>query len=273
MHVCVCLFVCLFELSVHQICFTNTSPTLAVGCRDGTREGQPIPGVAACAGTYTGLVHQSSAQAICDDGWHVCRGFGSTDMSSYISVITYAQATSFSGCYVYDSANDCDKCHTSCSLGYTDPGTCLTSDVSFICFFFCFFFFFLGLCVCFACFAILFVLLFSLFVHFLLLLVGWNGLSSDFIKIKSHHLNSHPIQTLQRWVATAHQCRRRHVHAQRRVASTAATAAVNRVVFLVSCAAGRDTQEEKVVWPVLSTMCGYYQESLCKKKGPGVENI
>lgn len=88
----------------------TSAPT---GCADGTREGlvnlTTFPDVAACEGTWSGWIDEPSASAVCASGWHVCRG---TDAA--IGRVTFQQATSFLGCFAFDTAHDCGACYPTC---------------------------------------------------------------------------------------------------------------------------------------------------------------
>lgn len=101
-------------------------------------------GLYACQGNFSGLIGENgddSAERVCAVGHHVCKGFGSPDFEiistgqseqavlSLTLSVTFDDATSFMGCFVYDSASDCDQCHTSCRYGYQDEGSCLTPSV------------------------------------------------------------------------------------------------------------------------------------------------
>eukprot|EP00729_Bicosta_minor_P012873 gene12873-11759_t len=70
--------------------------------------------VAACKGEFTSTdaISSSNPAAMCnkDAGFRVCTG---TDMVK--SGLTYTQGNSFSGCFVYNAANDCHGCFDTCA--------------------------------------------------------------------------------------------------------------------------------------------------------------
>jgi hypothetical protein len=82
------------------------------GCADGTRDGLldavRFPGVAACAGGWTGTVDQ--AQSLCANGWHVCTG-----VEPAIGAVTYYDGLAFHGCFAFDAAQDNWACHPGCN--------------------------------------------------------------------------------------------------------------------------------------------------------------
>jgi len=96
--------------------------TAGGGCADGTREGlvnlTTFPDVAACEGTWSGWIDEPSASAVCASGWHVCRG---TDAA--IGRVTFQQATSFLGCFAFDTCRgSMGVCRTCCVPNTpTDP--------------------------------------------------------------------------------------------------------------------------------------------------------
>ena len=94
-------------------CF-DFAGTSTVGCSAGTRAGftavNKYPTIAACPGTVKG--HHVSDASRCAPGWHVCTGVDVFALS-----ITFAEATSFSGCYAFDSNNDCQGCFPTCREG------------------------------------------------------------------------------------------------------------------------------------------------------------
>lgn len=79
--------------------------------------------VIACKGSFTG--HPKDA-GFCGTGWHTCNG---EDVHVTYKV-TKPQSTSFSGCYVYDSMNDCNGCWKHCENNATPvkQGGCLDRD-------------------------------------------------------------------------------------------------------------------------------------------------
>ena len=87
---------------------TRTSTVTSVGCADGTREGfigvNAFPGIAACAGTWSG--HVSNGARLCASGWDVC-----SDRSPQVKAISFEQATAFAGCFAFNAANDNDQCN------------------------------------------------------------------------------------------------------------------------------------------------------------------
>eukprot|EP00048_Salpingoeca_helianthica_P021310 m.11588 g.11588 ORF g.11588 m.11588 type:complete len:519 (-) comp5827_c0_seq1:24-1580(-) len=103
------------NVSVNSVVSPSTN-----GCASGTRAGliDPLvyPSIAVCAGSYTGNIGGPVARALCATGWHVCRG-----NDQPLNVLTFAQATSFTGCYAYDSAHDCNYCSTTCQAIIQNP--------------------------------------------------------------------------------------------------------------------------------------------------------
>lgn len=85
-------------------CETSTTGP-ATGCADGTREGFVDEGawadLAACAGTWSGLITELDADALCGAGFHVCNA-----LDSELRQVDYAEATSFPGCFAYRASND-----------------------------------------------------------------------------------------------------------------------------------------------------------------------
>jgi hypothetical protein len=73
------------------------------------------PCIAACDSPTTppfhgGIGGPGPLATICDEGWQVCTG---TQIA--VSGLTYSMATSFAGCYGYDSAQDCGACFATCA--------------------------------------------------------------------------------------------------------------------------------------------------------------
>lgn len=99
------------------------------GCADATREGfvetALFPDVAACAGRWSGWVDESSAASLCGAGWHVCRG-----SDRPIGRVTLAQATTFSGCFAFDSAHDCNACYPTCRGALGQCRACCVPNVA-----------------------------------------------------------------------------------------------------------------------------------------------
>lgn len=75
------------------------------GCADGTREGfiddLAWPDLAACAGAWPGDLTDPGANALCGAGFHVCEP---ADLE--LSVLRYADAVAFPGCFAYRASND-----------------------------------------------------------------------------------------------------------------------------------------------------------------------
>jgi len=94
------------------------------GCTGGSvLAGTALAGkVIACKGSFTG--HPKDA-GFCGTGWHTCNG---KDVHVTYKV-TKAQSTSFKGCYVYDSMNDCNGCWEHCGVVATPvkKGSCVAS--------------------------------------------------------------------------------------------------------------------------------------------------
>ncbi|MHB8873665.1 MAG: WD40/YVTN/BNR-like repeat-containing protein [Myxococcaceae bacterium] len=78
---------------------------ITIGCADGTREGfldvLAYPKIAACAGGWTGELSAQSAAPLCGAGWHPCE-----HGDPVVHTLSYAQATSFPGCFAYLASND-----------------------------------------------------------------------------------------------------------------------------------------------------------------------
>lgn len=86
------------------------------GCGDKSREGftnvEAFPDIAACAGSIAPGTDVSLVP-LCSPGWHVCSG---VDVFTKHR-ITFKQAVSFPGCFVYDANNDCQQCFPTCRSG------------------------------------------------------------------------------------------------------------------------------------------------------------
>ena len=77
------------------------------GCVDGTTEGLQDgrhPKVAACEGAWSG--HVENASSLCRPGWRVC----SWDDNLLLRAISWKDATSLSGCYAINAAQDGGQC-------------------------------------------------------------------------------------------------------------------------------------------------------------------
>ncbi|XP_064602176.1 uncharacterized protein LOC135468071 [Liolophura sinensis] len=77
-----------------------------VGCADGTPEGlSHKAAVVACAGHWYG--HVKRAGSLCTSGWKLC----SWEDTSALRNISWEDAVSVEGCYVYNAAQDGGRCH------------------------------------------------------------------------------------------------------------------------------------------------------------------
>ena len=83
-----------------------------VGCASGSRAGFTdtalFPTVAACAGDFNGSI--AYAGSLCSRGWEVCDGSTFRGLQ-----IGYSAITAISGCFAYNSAQDCDGCFAECA--------------------------------------------------------------------------------------------------------------------------------------------------------------
>lgn len=82
-------------------------PTDDVGCASGQRaaltDQSQFPDVAVCAGAWSG--HVSNGLALCGAGWAVCAAGDPA-----LQEVTFTDARSFDGCYLYDASEDFDVC-------------------------------------------------------------------------------------------------------------------------------------------------------------------
>jgi hypothetical protein len=77
----------------------------ASGCADGSREAlQGFERVAGCGGAWEG--HINNASNLCGPGWRVCGWYD----YALLSNITWPVATSVSGCYAFNAAQDGGRC-------------------------------------------------------------------------------------------------------------------------------------------------------------------
>jgi hypothetical protein len=99
--------------SVDQVQITGPCMVSGVGCADGSREGfqdmSVYGAIAACAGSWTGFISGVSAKSLCSLDWHVCSG-----VEAAAERISLQQARAFPGAFMFDSANDCGACHSTC---------------------------------------------------------------------------------------------------------------------------------------------------------------
>lgn len=81
-------------------------PDADVGCADGTPEGlSHKAAVVACAGHWYG--HVKRARSLCASDWKLC----SWEDTSALRNISWEDAMSVEGCYVYNAAQDGGRCH------------------------------------------------------------------------------------------------------------------------------------------------------------------
>lgn len=107
---------CQFDIDSCGVCGGDGTSCLTeaeYACADGSdEEVWPEIGVAVCEGHFEGSIEEAGADALCNAaaGWHVCNGQDMVD-----SGFTYSDGRSFEGCYVYNAANDCHGCFSSCT--------------------------------------------------------------------------------------------------------------------------------------------------------------
>ena len=105
-------------------CFAGVAGATA-GCADGTREGftsaSTFPMIAACAGTFSGMLTSpaSATPSVCAYGWEICSGYD----VHVTSGVTYAQASGFGGCFAYNAAQDCNGCFSPCDAAVSISST------------------------------------------------------------------------------------------------------------------------------------------------------
>lgn len=96
------------DISGVVCCQDSVIDASVAGCADGVREGfknlYDYPNISACSGEVAG--YDVDAVPLCADGWHTCMG---RDVYQVLG-ITYDQATTFEGCYAFDSLHDCGMC-------------------------------------------------------------------------------------------------------------------------------------------------------------------
>jgi hypothetical protein len=68
-----------------------------------------------------GMVDSLGAQALCESGWHVCKGGDSNDKETLKKVSYHAMSghPDFEGKFIYDAALNCGKCYSSCQEAYS----------------------------------------------------------------------------------------------------------------------------------------------------------
>lgn len=94
--------------------FSASPASAASGCADGTREAfvneATYPGIAGCGGTWEGQIGSAAADALCAPNWHVCAPPERAADAAQVGAITYAEATSFGGCFAFNAAHDYGLC-------------------------------------------------------------------------------------------------------------------------------------------------------------------
>jgi cysteine-rich repeat protein len=61
--------------------------------------------IAVCSGEWSGTIGSASAESLCAPGWHVC-----SYLDSELNNVSFAEATSFGGCFAYNAAQDNNTC-------------------------------------------------------------------------------------------------------------------------------------------------------------------